>query len=286
MYLNAQYYEAYREESKQAKDLGAVVRWCGYYQCDHKYKLQRDAQRYFIIYVIKGAGFIIVPSGEKMRLSAGDITLYKPYEYQDITVDANDPMTYAGLIFSGAFFDLYMKESELSTLRKCSIGVNLELAMAFRDLVGEMIVQPEERDDHILAKTIEIISNINQAIRTAYQGKDVDSSNHRRMEKVADYIRTNYNQKITLEDAAKQAGLSKSWTQALFKRFYNMSPTEFQIRERIEHAKIMMANTSISICQMSNALGFSDQFYLSKVFKRYTGMSPKEYRNMLTLHDK
>lgn len=281
MYINAQYYEAYRETSRQAAELGAIVRWCGYFQCGPQYKLKRVAERYFILYVLKGIGFIVDESGEKVALQAGDVMMYKPHRYQDISVDMEQPMTYAGLIFNGHFFDQLLKDSHLAAQQKISIGVNMELITAFRTLISEMLTLPEEQDDRILAQCLGIIAEINRMIRTAYLKKDISGHSQRCVEQAAAYIRQNYSKKITLDELEEQTGLSKSWINELFKRAYNITPIQFQLRERLEQAKILLADNSISIGQISSRLGFNDQFYLSKMFKRYTGMSPKEYRNSL-----
>lgn len=281
MYINAQYYEAYREISKWAENLGAVVRWSGYFQCSPKYKLERTYERYFIIYALQGIGVITDENGEKTELHAGDIMMYPPDSYQNVSVDQDEPLIYAGLAFSGEFFDRLLQGSLLAAQQKMTIGVNMELAMEFRNLVGDMIVFPEEQDDYILAKTLKIIAEINQMIRTAYIPKDVNDHSRQCVEKIEAYILKNCREKITLDELAKESGLSKSWINVQFKRVFNISPMQFQMRERLEQAKILLADDSMSIGQISSTLGFSDQFYMSKVFKRHTGMSPTEYRNSL-----
>lgn len=281
MYINTKYYEAYRETSGQAEELGAVVRWCGYFQCGPQYKLQRVAERYFIIYVLEGIGYITDEGGDQTELRPGDVIMYRPHRYQDISVSKSAPMTYAGLIFNGDFFDRFLKGSYLMAQQKISIGVNMELAMSFRNLIGDMIVLPEEQDDRILAKTLEIIAEMNQMIRVAYAQTDLSEYNCRRVEELAAYIRQNCSRKLSLGELSERTGLSKSWINVLFQRVYHTSPGRFQVRERLEQVKIMLADNSRSIGQISGSLGFNDQFYMSRLFKRYTGMSPKEYRDSL-----
>ena len=47
---------------------------------------------------------------------------------------------------------------------------------------------------------------------------------------------------------------------------------------RVEESKRLLSNTEYSIIDIAVACGFDDQSYFSKVFKKYTGMSPKQYR--------
>lgn len=281
MYINTQYYEAYREDSAHAEALGAAVRWCGYFQCGPKYRVEKISERYFIIYVLHGIGYITDETGERTTIQAGDVMMFRPHSYQNIVMDENAPMVYAGIIFNGAFFDRLLTFSPLLTQQKIAIGVNMELAMGFRNLISEMDTLPAEADDMILAKCIELIAEINQMIRTAYQKVDVEWYNQQCAEKLAAHIRKNYARKISLDELVKVSGLSKSWVNVLFNRVYNVSPIKFQMQLRIERAKVLLADNVLGIGEISNSLGFVDQCYMSKVFKRYTGKSPKEYRNSL-----
>ena len=53
---------------------------------------------------------------------------------------------------------------------------------------------------------------------------------------------------------------------------------EFKNRLRVENAKLQLLNSNLSITKISAKLGFENAFYFSKVFKKYTGVSPTEFK--------
>lgn len=92
------------------------------------------------------------------------------------------------------------------------------------------------------------------------------------------YILNNFSEKITLEDAAKKAFLSPTYFSRLFKEETGVSFTNYLNRVRIEQSKQYLSDTSLSIAEISAAVGFEDQSYFTKVFKRFESVSPNKYR--------
>lgn len=92
------------------------------------------------------------------------------------------------------------------------------------------------------------------------------------------YISGNYSQNLTLEDLAEHVNLNPSYFSSLFKQSTGSSFREYLNMVRIEESKRLLANTDYSIIDISLAVGFEDQSYFSKVFKKYTGLTPKQFR--------
>lgn len=65
---------------------------------------------------------------------------------------------------------------------------------------------------------------------------------------------------------------------AFFKKNLNLSPQAFLTQLRMEKAKEKLLNSNYAIQQIANITGYTDAFTFSKAFKRYTGLSPKYYR--------
>jgi len=98
--------------------------------------------------------------------------------------------------------------------------------------------------------------------------------------KSIDYISKNYMKKITLEDVASHAYLSPSYFSKIFKEEMGMNFNTYLNYVRIEMSKKLLADTSVSMIDVSNLVGFEDQSYFSKVFKKMIGISPKKYREL------
>ena len=66
-----------------------------------------------------------------------------------------------------------------------------------------------------------------------------------------------------------------------FKAEFNISPQKYLIKIRMEKAKNRLKNTPSSIQEISVSVGYIDEFTFSKAFKKYSGFSPKAYRQMV-----
>ena len=77
---------------------------------------------------------------------------------------------------------------------------------------------------------------------------------------------------------AELAHLNKYYLAHTFQREYGISPITYLNRRRIEESKHMLGNTSYSLAQISELMGFSSPSYFSQCFRKAEGMTPNEYR--------
>lgn len=99
-----------------------------------------------------------------------------------------------------------------------------------------------------------------------------------RVVKCMDFIRKNFNKKISLNDMAAAAGLSPSFLHKIFKQFMEMSPWEYLIVQRMNYAKHLLGDNSISIEKIAEKCGFEERAYFDRVFKKNIGITPAEFR--------
>ena len=91
-------------------------------------------------------------------------------------------------------------------------------------------------------------------------------------------IHEHYNDKITISNLAKIARLSRSVFIKKFKEICGLPPLEYITVKRIEAAEQMLANTQLSILEISFKCGFYDSSHFAKKFMKKNGISPYEYR--------
>lgn len=96
--------------------------------------------------------------------------------------------------------------------------------------------------------------------------------------KSIDYIRNNYMKKITLDEVASYVYLSPPYFSKIFKEEMDTNFNTYLNYIRVEMSKKLLADSSIPMVDVSNIVGFEDQSYFSKVFKKTAGQSPKKYR--------
>lgn len=95
-----------------------------------------------------------------------------------------------------------------------------------------------------------------------------------------DYIYDHLHYKITLNDLAKETGLSAPYLSKLFHKEVGITISQYIIKKRIEAAENLLKYSDYSCIEISNYLCFSTESYFIQTFKSYTKMTPKEYRKM------
>jgi len=96
--------------------------------------------------------------------------------------------------------------------------------------------------------------------------------------KALQYVDEHYAEKISLEDIAKYVGISKYYFSNLFKKENDINFSSYLNKVRIEKAKDLLKNPGFTVSQIFYQVGFNNQQYFSKIFKKYTGMTVTEYR--------
>lgn len=94
--------------------------------------------------------------------------------------------------------------------------------------------------------------------------------------KIIDY---NYNF-ITVETLSETLNLNPSYLCRIFTEKMGVSPKRYILNKKMERAKELLS-TNASISAISNSIGFTDSFYFSRIFKKYEGISPSEYKKQL-----
>lgn len=95
------------------------------------------------------------------------------------------------------------------------------------------------------------------------------------------YIHEHFAEKLTLEDIADHFNMSKNYLCRVFKDTAGCTLWDYLTMIRVEHAKQLLEETSLGTAEIALSVGYDNQGYLSSVFKKKTGLSPKQYRKNL-----
>lgn len=94
------------------------------------------------------------------------------------------------------------------------------------------------------------------------------------------YIDANLHSPLQVTDIAANVGLSRSHFSTVFKKVTGENVIQFIFDKRLQRAKQLLASTSWKVNEISEKIGIPDQKYFSKWFKKCTGQTPSEYRNL------
>lgn len=101
------------------------------------------------------------------------------------------------------------------------------------------------------------------------------------LSRVTEYMREHLKENLTLSQIAREAGLSESYLNAIFKERVQSAPMDYYINLKMEQACCLLACSDLRIYQIAQSLGYDNQYYFSRAFKKVLGMSPKAYKDRL-----
>lgn len=96
--------------------------------------------------------------------------------------------------------------------------------------------------------------------------------------KALSYVADNYNKHLKLNDVSEYVGLSSGYFSTLFREVVGISFREHLNRVRVEESKRLLLSTQYSLTDIAIAMGFPDQSYYCKVFKKIVGLTPGKFR--------
>lgn len=110
---------------------------------------------------------------------------------------------------------------------------------------------------------------------------DYSTSKINNVQKIKDYIESNYFEDITVESISKDFGYNRSYMCRLFKDVSGKSPKEYIIDYKMKIACDLFLESNLSVENISRSVGYKDQFNFSKMFKKRIGMPPQEYKKYI-----
>lgn len=123
-----------------------------------------------------------------------------------------------------------------------------------------------------LGKTSEICSNMEIA-----REKEAVSI----IEKAKSYIRDNYKKDISLDEVSREVDISPYYFSKLFKQETGGNFIEYLTEVRLRNARELLKDSGLSIKEICAESGYSDPNYFSRIFKKYEGVTPSEFRERL-----
>lgn len=161
----------------------------------------------------------------------------------------------------------------LSTRAAIDGGLDAEVAYTLSDAYIQTI---EEISD------IDIIKKLQEYVVCDFAER-VHEVNEKKYSKVImdceNYISNNIYEQLSLSSISTYVKLSPNYLSGLFKEQIGVSISEYILKAKIEESKNLLKTTSSSILDVSVLLNFNSQSYFTKIFKRYTGITPKKFRN-------
>jgi AraC-like DNA-binding protein len=230
-----------------------------------------------VIYCLNGKGWYVIGNKKYIVNPNQFIHLPATTEYMRYGADENDPWTIYWVHYSGK-----------------DMG-NFNHSLSIKEHKGPLNIVFNE-------KAINIWEDMYLSLEMGYSRNNLCNANlclyyflatffypekHLKSDKVQEqdiitktifYMRSNLHNRVNIEDFAALHYLSASHFSLLFRKSTGMSPGDYFLQLKMQKACQMLYNPSNRIKKVAYAIGYNDPYYFSRIFKKFMGVSPEQYR--------
>lgn len=262
----------------QARDLADFrVFSCGYYAKARTHKWKRKGlDEGIYIYCVAGKGYYR-EQNKIWNIGPGDLLYCFPKSSHMYNADPGDPWTIYWMHISGKRILRFSKYLGLTRNQPViSIGINREIINLFHSMFALFRVSPDST--HMFAIQTCAMNILGQmAILPHDVSKKTKYS--RQIESILTFMERSTARQLKVSDLAEHVGLSPFHFSRIFSIHTGLSPMAYFTKLRIHNACQFLADSKLTIKEIAYQLGFSDQYYFSRCFKRIMGFSPSNYRS-------
>lgn len=248
-----------------------------------------------IIYVEKGSINININSKTNI-LNEGEIIFINSEDLHQINSFNNTVSRYYALVFSPELLSFesndYCQISYIKPLLNQSLKLpqnidkNKDYSIKVINLFKEILEEYKSQDfgwylniKICLYKLLSIFAREKLLIEINSDLRNI-SYKEAQIKKAIEYIHTNFNKKIYIDDIASTIGLNTQYFCRFFKSIIGKTPIEYINRYRINVASEYLQKNDASIIEVCFKVGFENQSYFIKLFKEYNNMTPLEYKKL------
>lgn len=242
-------------------------------------KFPNHFHEYYVIgFIEKGQRFLSCKNNE-YTIEPGDLLLFNPRDNHACEQIDGKTLDYRCInikpeIMSNVIFEITGKE--YLPYFTYQVVFHSELVAALREL--HQMIMEEEKD----FRKEEIFFFLLEQLIEEYTEKEVPAGNTEQSTEVraiCEFLENHYMENITLDDLCKLTGLSKYYLLRSFTKQKGISPYSYLETIRVDKAKKMMEQGVLPI-DVALQTGFTDQSHFSNFFKKFIGLTPKQYMNI------
>ena len=252
-------------------------------QCPPAYSFGPAKRNHYLFhYVLSGTGKLIAADSKgqshEYQIHTGQGFMIFPRQITTYIADEKLPWEYTWLEFDGMRVREIIETAGLSPDHPVYHASHKDLR---ENMVNEMVYIAEHGD----ASSFHLIGHL--YLFADFLARSAASTHVSTSGKVRDfyikealnYIEQNFQNDITVEGIAAFCGLNRTYFGRIFKDTVGKSPQQFLLNYRMTKAAELLKQTTLSISDIGNAVGYPNQLHFSRAFKNVFGISPREWRN-------
>mgnify|MGYP002564164785 CR=1 FL=1 len=255
-------------------DVDLLVTGCGHYRLLHQPLLHTgrpDGRADYQLLYLAGGGARFIFDGREVLVEEGGAVLYRPGMPQDYYYSLADGTDVYWVHFTGRGVERILSEAGMEGVlfRVRPRALYPEL---FDGIIRELQLKRTGYSSVCAGKAMELLSRIGRSAADGGQGPDS------RMEDVLAFFHQNFQEEIQVRECARRFNMSESWLIRCFRQRTGMTPQRYLTDIRLNQAKELLAASSLNIGEIAAVVGYENALYFSRIFRKYVGVSPREYR--------
>lgn len=220
---------------------------------------------------------VIVPPAVTMEIDFPEATSLNPTQCIALAIDQEQIQK--TIAYLNEFFPKEgSNEKWLLNYDEYHFYNNEEIAYLINKVIRICSERTKEKDVLADLTLKELLVRIMQTQNLKTISDDGYNLNQNPLAFVLNYIKSNLNEKISINSLSDKACMSKATFYRLFKRELGISPNDFILTEKINKAKLLLAQPGAKVASISYELGFSDANYFIRAFKKNVGITPGAYQ--------
>ena len=248
---------------------------CGRQYCEPGYTWGPGIRDHYLIHLVTAGRGIYETGGAQFTLEAGDLFLARPNQLILYSADKEAPREYHWVGFNGACATKLVQQlpfTEASPIHHCR-----SMSAALEALTNIYLSRgPDPASEALMVGHLYLFIAGLMKEASELEPRSANSSSQYVLNAIK-YIQFNFSHDISIDDIAKSVGVSRSHLYRVFMSNVGQSPIDYLTSYRISEACYLLRNSQLSIAEIAVSVGFFDQFYFSRVFKKAKGMPPSKY---------
>lgn len=280
IFINVAGFQCLDNISNNSVDL--TLETCGIQNCMPGHWFGPGKREYFIIHFISGGKGIFETGGQTYHLSKGDYFVVFPDTEVHYQADSAEPWDYLWIGFQGIKAETYLAYAGIDAAYVVGRYPNTSFILS---CIQQMMLARSTTPYNELRRTSALLMILSSIIEEYHELHPQDNSDANKYQAYLDralaYIDENLSEPIKVSNIASYVGIDRSYLATIFKHSLGISPQDYIIQYRMDHACLLLQDPSIKISTISKAVGYPDSLSFSKIFRKTKGISPSSYRESL-----
>ena len=274
MKMQSYYTDTEQDSNKNVEDKSLFINCTGtcVFDRDFEGKSYNGRKDYYLLYLNKGKMNIVL-NGHSHTMDSGQLVVIPPKTPYLYNNEKDSSIEYLWLHFTGFEAENLLEKTSIECNTILTAGFDERIIEGFTGLFSEYIAREGGFEMSCVSRLIAICVLFGRRIKKSnIKGENINLSVS------LNYIHKNFSSDISVGLLAEIEHLSTGYYRSVFKRMTGMSPIDYITGVRLRHGCELLSGTNLSVKEISAMVGYGDQMYFSRMFKKKMGVTPKGYR--------